>query len=89
LGDLAFYKCKSLSSIEIPPNVASVEKTVFLDCENLKTISYYENTKLNGDYFVGCDSLTTLNILDAKTGKVISEKKIIKSENGYSEIENE
>ena len=87
LGDLAFYNCKSLTSIEIPINVESLEATTFMDCENLKTISYYEQTKINGDYFVGCDNLISLNMLDSETKEIISEKKIIKSQNGYYEIE--
>jgi hypothetical protein len=88
LGELAFYNCKSLTSIEIPPKVISVEKTVFMGCESLKTIFCYENTKLRGDYFVGCDSLTSLSILDSKTGEVLSEKRIVMCDNGLSVVKN-
>lgn len=87
IGELAFYNCKSLTCIELPKKLESVETTVFMNCESLKEIFCYENTRLNGEYFVGCNSLKLLNILDSKTGQKVSEKKIIKCQNNYSKIE--
>ena len=83
IGDAAFSNCRSLTIIEIPKTVVSIEKTVFYNCENLETIVCYEKTKLRGDYFCGCESLTLLKVLCNETGKVISEKKIIQCGNGY------
>jgi len=83
LGDRVFYGCKSLKSIEIPPNVKFVETITFGECENLETISCYENTEIDGEYFMGCPNLSSINILDSKTNKVISKKKIIDTGNNY------
>ena len=88
LGSLAFYDCKSLISIEIPPTVKSIEMTTFYNCESLETVSYYKQTKIEGDCFGDCDSLISLNLLDNETKEIISKKKIIKLENGFFKIEN-
>ena len=89
LGSMAFAECKSLISIEIPPKTKFVDTFTFRDCESLETISYYENTKIKGNYFDGCESLVSINMLDSKTKEVISKKKIFKDEYGYYKIENE
>jgi len=90
LGMNAFLDCRKLTTIEIPPNVNLIETgmNTFMNCESLETIYCYENTKFGKDYyFVGCDSLTSIIVLDSKTGETISTKKIVKSEYGdFSEI---
>ncbi|MCL2115958.1 MAG: leucine-rich repeat domain-containing protein [Methanobrevibacter sp.] len=82
LGDMAFYDCKKLSSIEIPPMVESIDCAVFFGCENLETISYYKATKFTGEHFQGCGSLSSVNVLDSKTGEIVSQKRIEEDEFG-------
>jgi len=82
LGDMAFYDCKNLSSIEIPPMVESVNCADFMDCKSLETISCYDNTKFEGEHFQGCDKLSSIIVLDSKTGEVVSTKRIELDEYG-------
>ena len=86
LGELAFYKCISLVAIVIPPKVKFFDATVFMDCKSLETIYCYGQTKIIGDYFVGCDSLIALHILDDKTGQIMSTRRIVGCEGGYRKI---
>ncbi|MCL2157556.1 MAG: leucine-rich repeat domain-containing protein [Methanobrevibacter sp.] len=82
LGEMAFYDCKKLSSIEIPPMVETVDCAAFFGCESLETISYYKTTKFTGEHFQGCGSLSLVNVLDSKTGKIVSQKRIEEDEYG-------
>jgi Zn finger protein HypA/HybF involved in hydrogenase expression len=81
---MAFDGCKSLTTIEIPPGVKSVERDVFSNCDNLETIILYENTELRGhlleDY---CAKLQAIIVLDSFTGEKIAEKRAIPDEIGY------
>ncbi|MCL2157557.1 MAG: leucine-rich repeat domain-containing protein [Methanobrevibacter sp.] len=89
IGAGAFGDCKNLTSIEIPPMVESVDiNGVFFGCESLETISSYENTRFKRGYIQGCDSLSSINVLDSKTGKVISKKRVLLEEfTSYKTIE--
>lgn len=43
----AFYNCKALKSINIPAGVEVLESGTFAYCEDLKTVTFAENSKLN------------------------------------------
>lgn len=63
----AFSGCISLESVEIPANVMRVGAEVFMNCENLKTVVFKDNTtgalmgKIVGEaMFLNCTSLKTV-----------------------------
>ncbi|MCL2115959.1 MAG: leucine-rich repeat domain-containing protein [Methanobrevibacter sp.] len=81
IGAGAFSDCKNLTSIEIPPMVESVDiNAVFFGCESLETIFSYENTRFKRGYIQGCDSLSSINVLDSKTGEMVSKKRVVLEE---------
>lgn len=74
IGNLAFCNCKSLTEIELPATLPSVEKMVFYNCHALTTITLYAETKLIGDFYVGCESLQTLRVLDNWSDNLVAVK---------------
>lgn len=69
IGDYAFYKCNSLTSVEIPNNIKSIGSGVFYGCRclqyNIKDgLKYLGNSKNKYLYLVGIKniSITTANI---------------------------
>lgn len=58
-----FSRCTSLTSIEIPENVTSIEAWAFEGCTGLKSIEIPENVTSIGDYaFRDCTGLTSVEI---------------------------
>ena len=58
-----FESCTSLTSIEIPASVETIEEDAFLGCSSLKTVTFEKGTQLKTlDGFAGCTSLTTIEI---------------------------
>ncbi|WP_417174128.1 leucine-rich repeat protein, partial [Alistipes dispar] len=43
----AFYNCKALKSINIPAGIEVLESGTFAYCENLETVTFAKNSKLN------------------------------------------
>ncbi len=65
IGIEAFYKCNSLTSIEISKSVISIGYSAFKDCSKLSSVIFEENSQLTsiGEYaFSGCSSLTSIVI---------------------------
>ncbi len=76
IGDDAFYRCNSLTSITIPESVTSIGSTAFFGCSSLKTAG-----PIGGGYdyefgwkesipayaFRGCSSLTSITIPEGVT----------------------
>ena len=69
----AFLGCSSLTSIEIPASVETIEATAFSDCSKLATVTFEKGSQLKiigGGYsssyyygaFLGCSSLTSIEI---------------------------
>lgn len=72
IGDEAFYDCRGLTSVTIPPSVTSIGKKAFLQCIHLKTLSFGENIKTNietigDDAFYYCIELESVTIPQSVT----------------------
>ena len=61
VGDMAFYYCQSLESIELPNSVTKISDNAFYECSGLKTVIIPENVSFIGNYaFEYCKSLELL-----------------------------
>lgn len=40
IGDMAYYTCKSLTSVSLPSTLTSIGAYAFYGCTNLKTVNY-------------------------------------------------
>ena len=68
IGDKAFYKCESLTSISIPNGVTSIGNSAFYYCKSLTSISIPDSVTSIGDSaFFDCICLTSISIPDSVT----------------------
>ena len=68
IGDSAFYKCSSLTSIVIPNSVTSIGEEVFKGCSSLTSIVIPNSvTSIGSRSFSECRSLTSVTIGDSVT----------------------
>lgn len=68
IGKNAFFKCISLTSINIPERVTSIGKSAFYKCNSLKSINIPESVTCIEDYaFAHCYSLKNINIPNGVT----------------------
>ena len=59
----AFYRCTSLTSVNIPDGVTSIEKATFGGCSSLTLITIPDSVTIIGDNaFFNCTSLESVNI---------------------------
>ena len=61
----AFYVCTSLTSIEIPASVETIEAAAFSGCTSLKTVAFEKGSQLktiSEGTFLNCTSLTSIEI---------------------------
>ena len=59
----AFLDCKSLTHIDIPDSVKSIETRAFQNCENLKAVRLPASLNtIEWDAFSGCTSLAAINL---------------------------
>jgi len=67
IGNSAFYKCSSLTSITIPDSVTSIGEWAFACC-SLTSITIPDSVTSIGDYaFIGCTGLTSVTIGNSVT----------------------
>ena len=63
IGDWAFYKCSSLTSLTIPNSVTSIGEYAFYDCSSLTAVTIPNSVTSIGDYaFEYCSKLTSITI---------------------------
>ena len=68
IGDDAFYRCRSLTSIIIPDSVTSINFYAFSSCDSLTSITIPDSVTSIGSYaFRSCASLTSITIPDSVT----------------------
>ena len=61
IGDEAFYKCPSLTSVTIGKNVTSIGEDAFMYCSSLTSIIITDSvTSIGEDAFYDCSSLTNV-----------------------------
>ena len=71
IGNIAFYGCRSLTSITIPDSVTSIGDSAFDDCSSLTSITIPDSVTSIGDgAFYGCSSLASITIPDSITSIV-------------------
>jgi len=68
IGNEAFYRYSSLTSITIPDNVTSIGSEAFRNCSSLTSITIPDHVTLIGESaFFGCSSLKNITIPDSVT----------------------
>ena len=66
IGDSAFYKCTSLTSVSIPDAVTTIGTHAFYDCDGLTEVEIPDAVTTIGKYaFCSCSNLTEITIPDA------------------------
>ncbi|MBO5026165.1 MAG: leucine-rich repeat domain-containing protein [Bacteroidaceae bacterium] len=64
----AFYRCSSLTSIDIPSSVTSIGSSTFYDCSSLTSIKIPSSvTSIGKEAFYRCSSLTSIDIPSSVT----------------------
>ena len=68
IGNYAFYRCSSLTSVDIPDGVTSIGNGAFEICHSLTSITIPDSvTSIGNSAFDSCDSLTSVTIPDSVT----------------------
>ena len=68
IGDYAFARCYSLTSVSIPDSVTSIGDGAFYSCSSLTSVSIPDSVTSIGDSaFYWCSSLTSVSIPDSVT----------------------
>ena len=68
IGGSAFYGCSSLTSIEIPNSVTSIENSAFYGCSSLTNVTIGNSvTTIGNNAFANCSSLTSITIPNSVT----------------------
>ncbi|MBE6668533.1 MAG: leucine-rich repeat domain-containing protein, partial [Ruminococcaceae bacterium] len=68
IGDLAFFDCDGLTSIELPDTLTSLGEGAFHKCDNLKQVKLSPAMTEIADYaFMNCTSLESINLHEGIT----------------------
>ena len=68
IGEVAFYECTSLTSVEIPNSVTSIGDRAFVSCTSLTSVVIPDSVMCIGlGAFGACTSLTSVEIPDSVT----------------------
>ena len=68
IGDYAFRRCTSLTSVTIPDSVTTIGNYAFEDCASLTSVNIPDSvTSIGGSAFDQCTSLTSVIIPDSVT----------------------
>ena len=68
IGDSAFYRCTSLTSVDIPSSVTSIGRYAFYHCSSLTSVTLPEGlTEIGECAFYGCTSLTEISLPESLT----------------------
>lgn len=63
IGELAFYDCRDLTSIQIPSTVTSIGNSAFYNCDGLKAIDIPSSVKQIGNgVFTDCSNLSKVTL---------------------------
>ena len=68
IGNYAFYRCFSLTSVTIPDSVTTIGKEAFYQCTGLTSVAIPDSVTIIGGYaFAICNSLTSVTIPESVT----------------------
>ncbi len=68
IGDGAFYRCESLTSVTIPPGVTSIGNDAFMDCLGLTSVVIPDGVTSIGSFaFGGCSGMISITIPSSVT----------------------
>ena len=68
IGDFAFTRCSSLTSVTIPDSVTTIGDNAFYGCSSLTNVTIGDNViTIGNDVFYGCSNLTSVTIPDGVT----------------------
>ncbi len=68
IGWRAFFGAESITSINLPESLISIDYYAFAGCKNLTTVSFADNNNIKGIYegaFFGCNKLENITIPDS------------------------